>query len=58
MDMDRACSAYECLVFSETLVHIASSLLFRTIQIEIVNRVESTDDAQEKQARSYELDFR
>jgi hypothetical protein len=35
-----------------------SSLLFRTIQIESIKHAESTGDAQEKQARSYELEVR
>jgi hypothetical protein len=43
--------------FSMKFQFLSSSLLFRIIQTENASHAESTGDAQEKSARSYELKF-
>jgi hypothetical protein len=48
---------YKFLVFSEILVHSFKPPISDYTK-RVCNHVESTGDAQEKQARSYELEFR
>jgi hypothetical protein len=43
--------------FSVKFQFLSSSLVFSMMQIESVNHAESTGDAQEKSARSYELEL-